>query len=366
MKTKFYLLVCFLAALCFVACGTHPEPDPNDPNEQPDTLSETSELIVTPMQIATSAEGGEYTLEIKSNIKWQVKSNVSWLKYNPGVGTNNGKVTVNVENSNVAVPTTAIITISEYGGSSAQNVEVKVTRAAVEGSNLFSVSEALQVVFSPGNLQYQASTKTWRFAEHQYDMIREGNKNISDTYDGWIDLFGWGTGKNPTLSSTSEEDYGTFTDWGINKIANDVNSDNNWRTLNYAEWNYLYEGRGNADKLYSQATVNGVCGCVFLPDKWVMPEGLSFTPVAKNWTTNTYSVSDWEKMEQNGAIFLPSAGNRVGTEINVNLGADIGVYWSSSEVAANKMRAWNFCIYKSFVAEGNSLKSTGNSVRLVR
>ena len=28
-----------------------------------------------------------------------------------------------------------------------------------------------KVVFSQGNLQYQASTNTWRFAEHQYDYI---------------------------------------------------------------------------------------------------------------------------------------------------------------------------------------------------
>lgn len=48
---------------------------------------------------------------------------------------------------------------------------------------------------SPGNLQYQASTGIWRFAEHQYDYIGSGNENISTSYSGWIDLFGWGTGR---------------------------------------------------------------------------------------------------------------------------------------------------------------------------
>ena len=90
---------------------------------------------------------------------------------------------------------------------------------------LFSVSATKQVHFSQGNLQYQASTNTWRFAEHQYDYVGtqtadycgfyggnvsgSDNRNISSTYNGWIDLFGWGTGSNPTLSSTSFEDYGT-------------------------------------------------------------------------------------------------------------------------------------------------------------
>lgn len=50
-----------------------------------------------------------------------------------------------------------------------------------------------KVSFSKGNLQYQASTNTWSFAENQYDIIGYGNENISSDYDGWIDMFGWGT-----------------------------------------------------------------------------------------------------------------------------------------------------------------------------
>ena len=40
---------------------------------------------------------------------------------------------------------------------------------------VFSVAEGRQVQFSQGNLQYQPSTATWRFAEHQYDMIGATN-----------------------------------------------------------------------------------------------------------------------------------------------------------------------------------------------
>ena len=119
---------------------------------------------------------------------------------------------------------------------------------------LFSVSATQQVYFSQGNLQYQASTNTWRFAEHQYDYVGtqtadvygyhggnvsgSDNRSISSTYSGWIDLFGWGTGDNPTLSSDNYGAYGTFVDWGSNPISNGGNTANRWRTLTQAEWEY--------------------------------------------------------------------------------------------------------------------------------
>ena len=94
----------------------------------------------------------------------------------------------------------------------------------------FSVGAGKQVCFSKGNLQYQASTDTWRYAENQWDRVGDDNANISPTYDGWIDLFGWGTANNPTNASTNPNDYPeynpyfvTFDDWGLNKISNGCN-----------------------------------------------------------------------------------------------------------------------------------------------
>ena len=139
---------------------------------------------------------------------------------------------------------------------------------------LFSVSATQQVYFSQGNLQYQASTNTWRFAEHQYDYVGtqtadgygdyggnvsgSDNRNISSTYNGWIDLFGWGTGSNPTLSSSYPEDYGTFMDWGCNAISNGGNTANQWRTLTRAEWYYLLNTRTDASSKRGTGNINGV------------------------------------------------------------------------------------------------------------
>lgn len=60
--------------------------------------------------------------------------------------------------------------------------------------HVFTVNaEGGQVYFSQGNLQYNAATNVWRFAENQYDYVGEDNALASSTYSGWIDLFGWGT-----------------------------------------------------------------------------------------------------------------------------------------------------------------------------
>ena len=103
-------------------------------------------------------------------------------------------------------------------------VNAMATEGALSGK--FSISNSEKVCFSQGNLQYQASTSTWRFAEHQYDIIGAANANISDTYDGWIDLFGWGTGDDPTKHTTDNNDYSVFTDWGVNRISNGGDAEN--------------------------------------------------------------------------------------------------------------------------------------------
>ena len=77
----------------------------------------------------------------------------------------------------------------------------------------FSVSSTQKVYFSKGNLQYIASSNTWQFASTQTEVIGNANSNISASYSSPIDLFGWGTGTNPTDTSTDNANYSTFNDW---------------------------------------------------------------------------------------------------------------------------------------------------------
>lgn len=184
-----------------------------------------------------------------------------------------------------------------------------------------------KVRFSRGNLQYQASTATWQFAENQYDVIGEGNVNISATYDGWIDLFGWGTGDNPTKASTSKCDYSGFVDWGINAISNGGNTADMWRTLSANEWTYITGQRTNYESLCGRATVNGIQGFILLPDDWVSP-GIPFQGSKDNgYELNQFTLADWQKMEAAGAVFLPACGGRTGTEMT----STAVQYWSTNE-----------------------------------
>ena len=244
----------------------------------------------------------------------------------------------------------------------------------------FSVSADKQIYFSQGNLQYQASTGTWRFAEHQYDMIGSGNTNISSTYSGWIDMFGWGTsgykGKNPYMTDGSEDAYGDGTndiagtnfDWGVyNAISNGGNQAGQWRTLTKEEWSYLINTRTDASNKFGVARVNDVNGLILLPDNWTLPDGLAFTNGANgNFAQNTYSAADWSRMEANGAVFLPAGGNRLTTGID-KVDSN-GYYWSSS-AGDNKYAHKNagyLLIGSGGVYAYNCRRAYGQSVRLVR
>ena len=80
------------------------------------------------------------------------------------------------------------------------------------GIGVFSVGEGKTVTFSPGNLQYHPANDEWRFAQSQLDYIGEANSNISDTYNGWLDLFGWGTG---AYATNLTDDYTYYPYFGL-------------------------------------------------------------------------------------------------------------------------------------------------------
>ncbi len=256
----------------------------------------------------------------------------------------------------------------------AQSVQIQDGAIRAE----FSVSDSTKVYFSQGNLQYKASTNTWRFAEHQWDYVGYDNKNISEKYAGWIDLFGWGTsgynGKNPYMTSKESTDYGdgendiagTNYDWGVyNKISNGGNQTGLWRTLTYDEWNYLISGRAQANRLMRQGRVNNVNGLILLPDSWATetPSSVRFTYDPGNYSTNVYSLDEWAVMESYGAVFLPAAGCRNGTGVS-DVGS-YGSYWSSSAGDYYYAGFLDFDSY-SVSTSYDGYRDNGRSVRLVQ
>ena len=173
---------------------------------------------------------------------------------------------------------------------------------------VFSVSESQKVCFAPSNLTF--ADANYSFALYQYN---------------YGSYFGWGTGNNPELTSINEDYYQSFYDWGYY-------IEGGYRTIRIDEWDYMLNRRNDSYKKRATGSVNGTHGMIILPDEWTLPEGCIFNCGfgidGNDWSLNTYSIAQWKKMESAGAVFLSSAGVRVGTSVNDV--EEIGTYWTSS------------------------------------
>ncbi len=186
-----------------------------------------------------------------------------------------------------------------------------------------------KVRFSKGNLQYNESTDTWRFAPKQWNTTE---------YGGWFEDIKW-------VDSFDYGKRGAYNERGENAISNGGNQPNKWYTPRAIDWEMLILWRPNAENLYGFGNVEGVDGLILLPDDWVKPNDVSFTtgkeggmvykpwinidnnrdtvfmyyenPVegANSYLDNVYNTAEWNKMEAAGAVFLPGTNS----------------YWSSSE-----------------------------------
>ena len=279
-----------------------------------------------------------------------------------------------------------------------------VDTTARKGVGVFSVASGKTVTFSPGNLQYttlgihlaaDGSTQkgTWRFAEQQYDVIGAYNMLASADYEGWIDLFGWGTsgfdnlkndsgalyfqpwdtvytlglGYGPSVDAEASEQTGIYRnyDWGtFNAISNGGNIPGQWRTLTLEEWNYLMHKRENAANLYSTGTVNNIKGLILLPDGYSMPAHLSWIPKAEEDTINIYTIEQWSVLQDAGVVFLPAAGHRKGNTVyNVGI-IGKGCYWTSS--VKGSINAFCHVFFGRFIDLAMDRRCYGYAVRLVQ
>lgn len=372
----------------------------------------TITVYASPSSGGTVGGGGTYTYGQSCTVHANANSNYTFINW-----TENGNVVSTNENYtfNVTSNRTLVAHFEE-------------TPPIPEGG-LFTVDSAgNQVYFSQGNLQYNAAqgthqcadgtTKqgTWRFAENQWDFVGSqnpeygdpggtvpgsDNNGISATYDGWIDLFGWGTsgwhdnndpynvnyqpwstsnsivnqeynyyGYGPSTNMPSPNLTGSsaYYDWGVyNPISNGGNQPNQWRTLTRPEWEYIFYFRTTSSGIrYAKAEVNNVNGVILLPDNWSTSYySLSQTNISTaSFSSNIISASQWSTLEQHGAVFLPAAGHRLGTSVG-GMGS-VGYYSSVSYDLS--FTAWGvyfddpyYCgIYCNFD------RSRGQSVRLVR
>lgn len=219
-------------------------------------------------------------------------------------------------------------------------------------------SDDVKVHFSKGNLTCDISgaTPDWKFYEHQYDCATGYDPNL-------ISLFTWGYDADKSIvPDGSAIDNVNITsgylsqeqDWG-----SQIGDGNTWRTLSSAEWQYLFNTRtmeksgARSENLTSSGiTVEGVLfkGVVLFPD--------NFTNQA-DWKTK---YTTWKALNDAGIVFLPAAGGRGGSF--VNLVGDGGIYWSST--AYDEYSAYYVGFDSYDVLPGSSgTRRLGCSVRLI-
>lgn len=291
---------------------------------------------------------------------------------------------------------------------------------------VFSVGGDKYITFAPGNLQYQASTNTWRFAANQWDIIGDNAGNTTAegsraTQSDWIDLFGWGTsgwnnsgsgygayyhpydsawGEGSAETAALYGPTGTLDltglfangDWGMHAIGDYPAG--TWRTPTghvldaegeRGDWGYILYVRDNISTptQSGEARVNGVVGKILLPDDFVDPKtntknsgnfraGLAFDSKKHN----VYLEDGWKAMEEAGAVFFPYAGQRKGTTVD-SVGSYC-YYWTASAgiekpekdgdpaVPAESNASRMLMRYSSNNVASTILRSTGFAVRLVR
>ena len=289
-----------------------------------------------------------------------------------------------VEPTEAAAGTQVTVT---YSGLKSVNSVKAVKKAAVP---YFSVSSTQKVVFAPGNLQAgfaEAGTSDciWQFAPTQYSYIGNAPANNAlgnncVTKAGIVDLFGW-VGEHSSLaayginSDGESNNYGGTagealkSDWAV--VANDANlgGHNDWHTPTYAEWDYLFNTRTNASEKYGHGQIGNYNGVIILPDVWVLPDGLSFTAGQHAYSDNVYTLDEWAKMEENGAVFLPAAGYRT-TATKFNYINKRARYWSSTSPKEGldnaSITAYTLFINENTLGQNNYKRHYGYSVRLVR
>lgn len=243
----------------------------------------------------------------------------------------------------------------------------------------FKVSDTTSVYFSQGNLQFNAigthatmdgtAQGVWQFAENQYDVIGLSNRNISETYDGWIDLFAWGTSgwsggvtayqpwstvlesKNYYLGGIDTLDMvGEYAkaDWGVfNAIQNGGDTPNMWRTLTIDEWKYLINNTQWTIGYVKTSDVDSIFCCFLLPEGFTMPNGLNMKVIKSSvdkggsnssydydqsdYKGNTITVDQFKTLEELGVVVLPCGGRRSETSV-IFMNNPLSFYWSSTSL----------------------------------
>ena len=356
MKAKLFSVVLFIAYSFLVGC----EKDYDFQNSQQKDAQEVGIEIYNQLQ-----EVGEDAATISCQITSMVSISKVYLEYWISADEQN-KLIKEMKTSDIGQPYTYTVSLTDLKSDTEYQTAYKIIsetdqiirlsgksfrttppftenftyqEGAIHGA--IKVSDTKYVAFSKGNLRYNAATNIWSFAANQYDVVGEANKNVSATYNGDIDLFMYGTsGYDSKYAPYYNYDYDIYSnsnyyheditnteyDWGIyNRISNGGDQVGLWRTLSQEEWEYLI-----SHNVVAKAQIGSTKGMIILPINFEYPDGIGTIVTDATYSKNYFNESNWIRMENNGAVFLPIAGYRYNKNSIPNYKDGEGYYWSTT------------------------------------
>ena len=268
---------------------------------------------------------------------------------------------------------------------------------SVATQGAFSVSDTKTITFARSNLAYFGASNhvhPWRLMEYPWSIIESGPDNspiiLGENED--FSLFAWATSGyadptrpdwdwTPWKTDNSGSKYGPAIgsgewtsdsdqwDWAIYNDIYEFGGNtplSGWRTPTADEWINIFARSDTY--IFANATVNSVAGMMLFPDGFTLPDGVAAIVNINGYmsfTANVFSLSQWDRLEAAGVVFLPAAGcSSRGTSQFTQVGT-MGYYQSSTAYNSSQAHQMRFSAANGQPAN-HGYRQSGFSVRLVR
>ena len=224
-----------------------------------------------------------------------------------------------------------------------------------------------KVQFSKGNLWYgkagDAGEATFNFEANQYDTTPSSSgERVKDH----ISHFMWCADAKNAMTLKYDDEWKKDETFFAGKNFT-VNGYSGWSVLtggDNGEWKYLIDRKGGTLCKPGVKVCGSVNCLILLPDDWKWGEN----GVGSDWLSE-YSESTtvkWSTMENAGAVCLPAAGYRTGSDgdADVYYVGSSGQYWSASPRGDD--RVYDLYFSSGYVGpSSNDARNMAQSVRLV-
>jgi hypothetical protein len=286
---------------------------------------------------------------------------------NGTISLTNGVITAVSEGTSVVTAKTTYKDV-EYSAT----VTVTVTEAASRlVAKPFTVDDkGTKVFFAPGNLYTGDGGTHFSFNTYQGQIVSYDQGSWLTT--GARDKFTW----NEWKDKTSAENISITDTYSLYKETQSLTDLSGWSMPTYPQWDYILMSRKNREgqdiNRFAKATINGIPGLLLFPDEYVHPNNIAALANVNtknaSFSSNMFYGSDWVCMEENGVVFLPSAGMTNETWSGNSYVYTNGYYWSSclkvtEGVEKNPIR---LRFYSGVDTYSTNVKNQYLSIRLVR